>query len=202
MPLPAHTYFTVLSLPPRFRLDLGELEARYREESRLWHPDRHGMAPAAERARVLQRATDLNEAYRVLRSEQKRAEYLLKLRGVDLLAESGSGRTPPAPGFLMMVLELREELQEARAARDHARVAALAADVRGRVGRDREAVAALFADLEAREAASVVEDEARGAAVKDTLGALTQALIRLRYYERFLEEIAAYEEARELEESA
>ena len=110
------SYFALLDLPESYVLDAAELERRYREKSRNWHPDRFSRAPLSERAAVLQRATELNEAYRTLRSDGKRAEYLLKLYGVDLGDESKK----PAldPGFLAEVLELREELADARVERD------------------------------------------------------------------------------------
>ena len=115
------SYFALLDLPESYSLDAAELERRYREKSRHWHPDRFSRAPASERAAVLQRATELNEAYRTLRSDGKRAEYLLKLYGVDLADESKK----PAldPGFLAEILELREALADARVEGNSAQLA-------------------------------------------------------------------------------
>lgn len=190
-------HFEALGLPRRYALARAELEERYREESRRWHPDRQGPVSAAERLAALQRATDLNDAYRVLRNDLRRAEHLLALRGVDLRAETGPGRVPPAPGFLMDMLELREALAEAREAKDDARVASLASEVAGRVRRDFDRVAQGFAQLETASAdAKVTAGDSAQRSEAPFLDDLAQALIRLRYYERFQEETAAYEEER------
>jgi molecular chaperone HscB len=132
---------------------------------------------------VLQRATDLNEAYRVLRSDAARASYLLKLQGIDLDKEGGGADQPRAtPAFLMEILELREALAEAKAGGDEARVRGLDSDVRGRSERTTAAIAAAFLRAEAGERAALPEIAAH--------------LIALRYYQRFHDEIEAYEEAR------
>jgi len=87
--VPARNHFEVFELPVRYALDRAQLEERYRERSRHWHPDRFSRAPAAERAAVLARATDLNEAYRVLRSDARRAQYL---RSCTESTSPGKGR--------------------------------------------------------------------------------------------------------------
>ena len=183
----ARTYFELLELPERYTLDLAELEARYRQRSRHWHPDRFSRAPAAERAQVLARATDLNEAYRTLRSDARRAQYLLKLHGVDVTREGPESQAAVDPAFLMAILELREELVEARLGHDAARLAGLKADVHRRMGALQKTLADGFARLEAG-----LPDAAARTAV---LAELTQAVLAQRYYQRFCDELAEYEEA-------
>ena len=175
------THFDVFSLPVRYALDLEELERRYREASRHWHPDRFGRAPAAERAAVLQRATDLNQAYRVLKNDDRRAEYLLKLRGVDLSSEESGKQPAMEPSFLMEVLELREELFDARAAHDQKRLAALKHTVETHMAAHRAEIAAGFSRLETGDDSAIP--------------AITQAVLEQRYHRRFLDEIAAQEDA-------
>lgn len=174
-------YFQILELPARYALEPAVLERRYRELSQRWHPDRHGHASPAERAEVLRRATDLNEAYRALRSDDGRAEHLLRLHGIDVGAEAPDRRVPADPTFLMQILELREALQEAQAAGDHARIRLLEKDVRERVQVVRAQVAAGFDRLEEGDQAALLP--------------LSKAVTSLRFYRRFHEEIEAYEEA-------
>jgi molecular chaperone HscB len=181
------TYFDLFSLPVRFALDLSVLEQRYRELSQRWHPDRHGRAPAAERAAVLQRATDLNEAYRTLKNEGKRAEYLLKLSGIDIGAETPDRRVQADPAFLAEIMELREALDEARRDRDHDQVQALDQDVRGRMAALLQRIKSGFERLESGD---------QGQDKKETLSGLSRDLVARRYYQRFRDEIDAYEEAR------
>lgn len=182
----ARTHFEVLGLPPTYFIDRAELEARYREGQRHSHPDRFSRAPATERAQVLRRATDLNDAYRVLKSDVRRAEYLLSLHGIDLseAAEQAGGKKRILdPAFLGDVLELREELQEARLGNDQARIASIGRDIQARMAQENTQLAQGFVRLDA-------------ATKKDAtlLDPLADALLRLRYYQRFLDEITAHEE--------
>lgn len=175
-------HFQVFDLPRRFELDPRLLEERYRALSRRWHPDRHGGAGAAERVHILRRATDLNDAYRTLRNDASRAEYLLRLHGVDVAAE-GADRPAVDPAFLMEILELREALHEAQAARDDEKVRALGAQVRARMEADRAAIAAAFRRLE------------EGDQGQEMIKELSRLLVAGRYYRRFQDEIDAYEES-------
>src|SRR5262245_30625561 len=118
--------FEVLGLPARFDLDPKDLEARFRELSRVMHPDRFAQRPAAERGIALGKAVELNEAYRGLRDDLARAAALLRVRGLQV--NEGPG-TAADPEFLMEVMELREALAEARAGRDLSAARALAARV-------------------------------------------------------------------------
>lgn len=179
------TYFDIMGLARRYALDPGELEERYRELSRQWHPDVHGRATPAERVRILQRATDLNQAYRVLRSDDERAAYLLRLEGVDIAAEEPGGQARVEPAFLAEMLELREALAEAQAMGDEGAVRAIDAQVRRRCQEARARVAAGFARLEAGDRGAVAD--------------IARELIELRYLSRFHDEIDRYEEARLLD---
>lgn len=173
-------HFDVFGLPPRFALDPAVLEERYRAESMRWHPDRHSRAPAGDRAQVLQRATDINDAYRVLKSAQRRAEYLLLLHGIDIAAESGPARQPVDPTLLHEVLELREQIQEARSARDRAALVALQRQVQGSIEQMVAKVAALFERLDGGDRAVLPE--------------IAGLLIALRYYTRLQAELDDEEE--------
>ena len=173
------TYFSLLDLPARFSVDLADLEQRYREKSRNWHPDRFSRAPASERAAVLQRATELNEAYRTLRSDSKRAAYLLKLHGIDVSDE----RQKPAldPAFLGEILELREELADARVERDDAKLSSIKRRIESEQQQLSERLHAGFVRLEQEDPAALSE--------------LTETVFVQRYYQRFADDIAEYEEA-------
>jgi molecular chaperone HscB len=185
------THFDVFELPRSYSLDPQELERRYRERSRVWHPDRFSRAPASERAAVLQRATDLNEAYRVLRSDTRRAEYLLKLAGVDVNQEAPGGQPALDPAFLASVLELREELMEARAEEDAARLARIEKQVHDELAEIKQRLSAGFARLESGDSGG-----------RSALPDLVHAVLTQRYYQRFLDDIAAHAEARQEAEAA
>lgn len=183
----ARTHFEVLGLLPTYFIDRAELESRYREAQRHTHPDRFSRAPAAERAQVLRRATDLNDAYRVLKSDVRRAEYLLSLHGIDLSesAEQAGGKKRTLDSlFLSEVLELREELQDAQSENDAPRIARIGDDIGRRMADETRELETRFAKL-----------DKGGGSDAAQLEPLAEILLRLRYYQRFLDEITAQEEA-------
>jgi molecular chaperone HscB len=136
-------HFSLLGLPREFALDVPDLERRFRDRSRLLHPDRYARAEPRERRLSLERATRLNDAYRYLKDWRLRAGYLLKLAGTDILVE---GRTFADPDFLEEQLEWREQLALAQADGDLERLRRIAADARERLGRLQDEVARRFAD--------------------------------------------------------
>jgi len=165
-------HFQTLGVAPTFRLDEAALEARYRELSRLLHPDRHAAGGATARRVALEKSIALNDAWRVLRDPARRAAHLLALRGIDV-GEGSGGRWLP-PGFLLEVMEIREAFDEARAARREEEVRRLAERAR------RERAAALEAIGEAFDR-NDDEEAARRLSV-------------LRYWDRFLAEVRAWED--------
>jgi molecular chaperone HscB len=147
----------------------------------------------------MQRTVQLNEAWKTLKDPVRRAEYLLSLDGWEVGAESGASRpgtggarerVPVSPALLGEVLELREELAEARADGDDARVQGLARDVRARSDEALARVAAGFA------AADDASDRAQA------LESVAHELIGVRYWRRFLDEVAAHDDAAEAGERA
>lgn len=108
-------HFELLELPARYAIDLSMLDQHYKELQSEVHPDRFATAPAAERLRSMQLATQANEAYRVLKNPTARARYLLHINGVDTQEESNTAM--PAE-FLMLQMEWREAIEEASAGRD------------------------------------------------------------------------------------
>jgi molecular chaperone HscB len=170
--------FDILGVPRRFRLDLARLEQRHRDLSRALHPDRHVNAAPAERRIALEHAAAVNDAFRALKSPQSRAAALLATAGRVIAEDSRAD-----PALLMEVMDLREQLDDARhAPRDgrHAAVARLRAAVESHVAAEEAAIAEAFDTAETPPAGAPL-DRAH------------TALIKLRYYYRFLEEADAIE---------
>ena len=163
--------FAILGIAPSFDVDLGAIEQTHRELSRALHPDRYVGAGSSERREALARAMEVNEAWRIVRDPIRRAEALLQRNGVTVAED----RAPPAdPEFLMEMLEQREALSEAIAAKDRDAVARLAAAVRTRAEATERGVADGFA-----------------AKATDTV---TARLGELRFFRRFLDEVSAVED--------
>lgn len=108
-------FFGLFGLPRRFRLDETALEAAYHELHGKVHPDRHAHLPDADKRRVMQWATRVNEAFTTLRRPLSRAHYLLELAGVDAGLHTN---TSMSPEFLMEQMEWREAVEEARVGGD------------------------------------------------------------------------------------
>jgi molecular chaperone HscB len=104
-------YFAVFGLDRRLKIDEAELQRKFYELSRQYHPDRFAGAPAAEQEYALEMTALVNDAYRVLKDPVKRAEYLLKREGFDI-GEQRSNNVPPE--LLEEVFELNMMLEELR----------------------------------------------------------------------------------------
>ena len=169
--------FATLGLPRRYDVDKVALDRRYRELQQTLHPDKHASAPAPERALTLRKAIEVNEAYRVLRDDQKRAEALLATLGGQVSEHTAD------PELLMEMMELREALSEARADKDAAQVAKLSAAVAQQAAGARNELAQVFEQLQET-------PEPSASALQRA-----QALLgRLRYYRRFQDEVAMFED--------
>ncbi len=165
--------FSILGVEARFDLELAELEKRHRELSKALHPDRYASAPAAERRMALSRAIEVNEALRALKDPVRRAEALARRSGMPV----GEGKEPqPSPALLMEMMEAREELATAGAKKDRAKLGSL------------------HAIMKRREAAIVGR---LATAFAETTAEVLPLLGELRYVRRFLDEVAALEEAAE-----
>jgi molecular chaperone HscB len=181
----ARDHFEVLGIPRAYHLDAADLETRYLALQKETHPDRFAKAMPRERMEAVVRNTELNDAYKVLKHDIKRAEYLLKLEGVDIGEEkpqSTTGATKQLvvdPKLLMEIMELRESLADARSDGDDGKVAALTKDV-----------------SERRKTAMKLVDEgfkAYETGNKKVLDGIARALVSLRYYGRFMDEVEGKE---------
>jgi molecular chaperone HscB len=166
-----HNPFSVFGIEPRYDVDLKELEKTHRDLSRAVHPDR--AVTASAKSDSIERAMQVNEAWRVIKDPVKRAEALFAIHGI---AVGETNEPKPGPDFLMDMLEQREALSEARAAKDATRVHALATVIRNKQERASAALTKAFAG------------ESR--AIQSALPLLGE----LRFYRRFMEEVSAIED--------
>jgi len=172
-------YFAFFGLPRKLLIAQDDLERRFRELSRKFHPDYYYNASPAERLASLERSSYLNDAYRALRTPATRIEHLLAIEGLPSTkseGESGAAKVPPA--LLEEVFELNEELDEIREQRESgADPAALASRIdaaRAPIERKREEherqIEALSAHWDGvAETGSPAERRARLDALRETL---------------------------------
>ena len=159
--------FAVLGVEPRFDLDMDRLHARFIELSARTHPDR--FADPLEQAEATDRASRLNEAYRILTEPEKRADALLRLHGGPAREDDKS----LPPDLLMQMMEVRERMEEAVASRDADELAELRQ----------------WAEDQRREHLARVAKLFDGGVTNDSAKAIRLELNALRYFERMIEQM-------------
>ncbi len=173
-PDPEQDHFSRLGLEPRWGLDRGALESNYREQSKRFHPDRFVNADSRTKRLAMEHSSLINEAYATLRDPVRRAEYLVKLGGIDLdSTDPKHGAPHPSQSFLIEMIEHRERLEEA--------------------GGDLDRLETLRDEIEGQ--ADDALDQAVDALDAGELRPAAEHLITHRYLRRFLEEIEAASES-------
>jgi molecular chaperone HscB len=118
----ATDYFSLFGLPQHLHLDLVALERTFYAQSRKLHPDRFAHLPKPAQQAALAASSELNDAYRTLKSPIARTEYLLSLHGVkleeqsraatDAAKASGQEKQVAPPDLLEEAFELNMALEE------------------------------------------------------------------------------------------
>jgi molecular chaperone HscB len=179
-------YFSFFGLPRRLRLDAQDLERRFRDLSRKFHPDFYYNAPPAERLASLERSSYLNDAYRVLRNPVARVEHLLAIEGLPA-AKSDDGTAKVPPSLLEEVFALNEELDEIRERREsgddattlHARLESARKPIDARSSEHQRQLDDLMAKWDAAEHLPAEQKRA-------TLDALRERLLERNYINNLL----------------
>ena len=179
-------YFLFLGLPRRLVIDAGDLERRFRELSRKFHPDYFYNASPTERLASLERSSYLNDAYRTLKNPVSRVEHLLAIEGLpSAKSEDGTAKVPPS--LLEEVFALNEELDEIRELRESGadpeklttRLEKARAPIDARRGEHERQLQELSARWDSQEHASAAEKRA-------TLDALRERLLERNYINNLL----------------
>ena len=166
--------FHVLGLKRRFSIDESKLRAAHRHLLAAAHPDRAGLDSATS-ADAARRSSAINDAYRALAAPLPRAEAILRLEGAPVAKGDSL-----SPQFLAEMMDVRELLDDAIAARDLDRLAALCRDGEARRA---ELLDELASSLDRAVDANAADKPALLAAARTTLN-------HLRYFERLLERAA------------
>lgn len=167
--------FSVLGLPRRYDLDRTQIERAYLARAALVHPD-HADGNDADPDAFLA-AANLNRAREALLNPETRAEELLAL-----LSGPAKNQDRSLPdGFLMDLMQVREEIDAGVAAGDRASVEAHLRAAAARRDRHIAEVARLFA-------ASTGE--------RGSLALIRRELNAWRYIERLIEQVREAFDAR------
>jgi len=107
-------HFELYDIPVSLQPDPVLVKSRFYELSRRFHPDFHGQATEEEKDDMLEKASQVNMAYKVFRDEDATIKYVLQWKG--LLEEEEKYQL--SPDFLMEMLELNDQAMEAATAEE------------------------------------------------------------------------------------
>jgi len=183
-PLPRGTdHFRFLGLPRKLWVAADELETRFHQLSWKLHPDNFVRATSEERELSLERSSQLNDAYRVLRDPVARVEYLL---GIEGMRKEGATKQQAPPELLEEVFELNEWLDELRSARGANQEGAEMAALRSRLEEAARGIEARLKDVDEQLMAAAKQwdatvDSGDAAAGRAALGRMNEILNRRSY---------------------
>lgn len=180
MPSFETNYFAFFGLPRKLTIDESELQKRFYELSRQWHPDRFSRKSAQEQQQALDATSVLNDGYRTLRDPVKRAEYLLSEEGHPI----GEQRSKDVPADLLEeVFELNMSLEELKGGDD---------SVRPQLESAKENFVSLRADID-RTLTNLFDkydsSDAQSETAKQALHEIRGALNRRRYIENLIRDV-------------
>ena len=103
-------YFELYEIPFSLSPDKEFIKRKFYELSRKYHPDFYMNASDDEQAEILEKSSEVNKAFKVFSNSDQTIKYVLKEKG--LLEEEEKYQL--APDFLMEMMELNEQLMDAK----------------------------------------------------------------------------------------
>lgn len=174
-------YFALFEMPRKLWIEMGGLEKKFLQLSWKLHPDNFVNATEREKELSLEKSSQLNDAYRVLRDPVARVEYLLELEGAR---KEGEHKQQAPPELLEEVFELNESLDELREAKSSGSdLAALKSRLEAAQQNFQEKLSEVDAQLQsaAREWDTAVDAGADNEARKKIMSRLNELLNRRSY---------------------
>jgi len=101
-------YYEYFGLPVRLNLNQSDLRKLYYENSRKYHPDFYTLEEEERQEEVLRFSTLNNEAYNVLKNDNKRLKHLLEIKGAIKEGE----KEELSQLFLMEMMEINETIMD------------------------------------------------------------------------------------------
>ena len=103
-------YFELFEIPVQLVVNRSSLQKKFIELSRKYHPDYFATQSSEKQAEVLEISASLNKAWKTFQNPDETIKYVLRSKG--LLEEEEKFQLPP--GFLMEMMEINEQLAEAK----------------------------------------------------------------------------------------
>lgn len=103
-------YFELYDLPVSFCPDQQLLKRKFFALSRQYHPDFFTQENENDQAEALELSSEVNKGYKILKDKNETVKYVLQLKGMLQEDEKYALK----PDFLMEMMELNEQLTDAK----------------------------------------------------------------------------------------
>ena len=103
-------YFELFEIPVQLKVNTGLLSQKFFALSKKYHPDYYISNGSEAQAEALEKSALLNNAWKIFQNPDETIKYVLQSKA--LLEEEEKYQLPP--DFLMEVLEINEQLMDAR----------------------------------------------------------------------------------------
>ncbi|HRI19852.1 MAG TPA: iron-sulfur cluster co-chaperone HscB C-terminal domain-containing protein [Panacibacter sp.] len=121
-------YFQLFNIPVALKIDKAGLAKQYFELQKKYHPDFFAQAGKEEQDDVLEISSAVNKAFKIFQNADETIKYVLLQKG--LLQEEEKYILPP--GFLMDMMDLNEQLMDAKLEGDKAKIADISGQLSSR----------------------------------------------------------------------
>ena len=111
-------YFELFDLPVSLKVDRNGLSKKYFELQKKYHPDFFANEDDEAKADALEKSSQVNKAFKTFSDSDETIKYVLQEKG--LLEEEEKYKLPD--NFLMEMLELNEQLTDAKMDDDAAKI--------------------------------------------------------------------------------
>ena len=108
-------FFELFGLPVIFDVDMVSLKQRFHKLQQATHPDKFVLATDQERRVAMQKVTQVNEGFQILKNPILRAQHLLQIKGIE---NPPQAKTINDPQFLLQQMTWRESLEDSRSQSD------------------------------------------------------------------------------------
>ena len=156
-------FYTLYNITPAPLLDKTTVKKKYLELSRNHHPDFADSTNEEGMQAALELSSSINHAYKIFNNTSLSIQYYLQYKHVIAADE----KFPLPPNFLMDMMEINEELEDAKACKDE------------------DAIEAIKMKIEATEAALLVEvDSILTNHQDETIDSKSLDLLKAYYYKK------------------
>ncbi|KZC04154.1 PREDICTED: iron-sulfur cluster co-chaperone protein HscB, mitochondrial [Dufourea novaeangliae] len=110
------TYFDIMGIPKSYDIIIVDIQTKYKELQKLFHPDKFGNKSEKEKQLSQNISSLVNRAYNTLLNPLQRGLYILELNNITI----SEGTDNMDPEFLMEIMEKNEEIEVAL--NDHTKI--------------------------------------------------------------------------------